>query len=280
MISATSAAVKRSPAYIALRKWQKAVGRRLQLHQYRGTQYRCPICRVSLRAFKPVWKSFWMHYQQYEYKYSPFEWETFNFGAFSCPSCGSTDRERLPALYLDRVLSAYDSTRRYRLVEFAPGQALERTIRRYPFIEYRRADLYRNDVDDRVDLTNCPYADGSVDVFICSHVLEHIPDDRKAMRELNRIITADGFGIVLVPLFPHIDETHEDASLVTVEQRWKHFGGGDHLRQYGKRDFVDRLGAAGFRIDQLGVDYFGREVFRKSGIAENSVLYVVRKARE
>ena len=49
------------------------------------------------------------------------------------------------------------------------------------------------------------------------------------------------------------------------------------MRQYGKRDFIDRLTAAGFRVDQLGVDYFGRETCRTAGIADNSVLYVVRK---
>jgi SAM-dependent methyltransferase len=175
------------------------------------------------------------------------------------------------------MFASFDVKRRYRLVEFAPSHALKRTIGRYPFIAYRSADLFRHDVDDRVDLTACPYPDGSVDVFLCSHVLEHIADDRKAMRELHRILAPDGFGIVLVPLFPHVDETHEDPSIVTMAERWKYFGGGDHVRQYGKQDFIDRLGAAGFHVDQLGVDFFGREVFRKNGIAENSVLYVVRK---
>jgi SAM-dependent methyltransferase len=202
--------------------------------------------------------------------------ETFNLGAFSCPLCDSYDRERLTALYLDRVLAAYDRQRRYRLIEFAPARARYRTVRRYPFIEYRSAAIERNDVHDRIDLTDCGYADGSVDIFLCSHVLEHIPDDRKAMRELNRILTPDGFGIVLVPLFAHIDETFEDPSIVTMRERWKYFGAGDHVRQYGKRDFIDRLTAAGFRVDQLGVDYFGRETCRIAGIADNSVLYVVR----
>lgn len=108
-------------------------------------------------------------------------------------------------------------------------------------------------------------------------MLEHIPDDRKAMRELNRILTPDGFGIVLVPLLSHIDETFEDPSIVTMRERWKHFGDGDHVRQYGKRDFIDRLTAAGFLVDQIGVDYFGRGTCRIAGIADNSVLYVVRK---
>ena len=229
--------IKRSVPYIAFREWQKALRRRLQLQRYLGTQYRCPICHVSLRAFKPTWRSYWIDYQQYEWIHSPFAMETFNLGAFSCPLCNSYDRERLTALYLDRVLASYDRQRRYRLIEFAPARALYRTVRRYPFIEYRSADFERNDVDDRIDLTDCAYADGSVDIFLCSHVLEHIRDDRKAMRELNRILTPDGFGIVLVPLLPHVDETFEDPSIVTMRERWKYFGDGDHVRQYGKRDF-------------------------------------------
>jgi SAM-dependent methyltransferase len=118
------------------------------------------------------------------------------------------------------------------------------------------------------------YADHSVDILLCSHVLEHIPDDRKAMREICRVLRPDGFAIILVPLVIGIDETHEDASLNTTAQRWKYFGMGDHVRQYGKRDFIVRLEAAGLKVDQLGIEHFGAEVFRRAGIVENSVLYV------
>jgi hypothetical protein len=64
--------IKRSVPYIAFREWQKALRRRLQLPRYRGTQYRCPICHVTLRAFKPTWRSYWIDYQQYEWIHSPF----------------------------------------------------------------------------------------------------------------------------------------------------------------------------------------------------------------
>jgi SAM-dependent methyltransferase len=163
------------------------------------------------------------------------------------------------------------------LIEFAPGEALQMKLKRYPFIAYRSADLTRKDVDERVDLTAMDgYADGSVDILLCSHVLEHIPDDRKAMREIRRVLKPDGFAIVLVPLVIGVDETHEDPSINTEAQRWKYFGMGDHVRQYGKRDFIDRLETAGLKVDQLGIEQFGAEAFRRSGIAENSVLYVAR----
>src|SRR4029077_12406824 len=114
------------------------------------------------------------------------------------------------------------------------------------------------------------------DVFLCSHVLEHVSDDRKAMRELHRILKPGGFGVVLVPLVSGVEETREDPAIDTPELRWKYYGLDDHVRQYGKRDFVHRLMGVGFAVDQLGIDHFGAAALKEAGIAEKSVLYVVR----
>ena len=272
------ARIKHSVPYIAFREWNKHLRRQLKLPYYRGTAFRCPVCEVRLRAFKPMWKSYWKGVEQYAPIHPVSAMETFNVAAFRCPSCDAFDRERLTAIYLDEVFGSLDRSRKYRLIEFAPAHALLKKLKRLPFIEYRSADLVRNDVDDRVDLTDMRgYADNSVDIFLCSHVLEHIPDDSKAMRELHRILKPGGFGVVLVPLVVGVEETHEDPRIDTDELRWKYYGMGDHVRQYGKRDFVARLTAAGFAVDQLGIDHFGAETFRTAGIADNSVLYVVRK---
>ncbi len=96
------------------------------------------------------------------------------------------------------------------------------------------------------------------------------------MREIARVLKPDGFSLLLVPLVIGVDETHEDPNLNTDELRWKYFGMGDHVRQYGKRDFVERLEGAGLSVEQLGVAHFGAETFRRAGIADNSVLYVGR----
>lgn len=264
--------------YVTVKEWKKAFLRKIKLSGYLGNEYRCTVCGVHLRAFKPIWKSYLRKAQEVGYVYPLSSLETFNMSAYSCPACDASDRERLYALYLEGVFGSLDSQRRCRFVEFAPSIALRRKLQSYPFLEYRSADLFRKTVDDQIDITDMhPYADGSVDVFLCSHILEHVPDDRKAMNELYRILRPGGFGIVMVPIIHGLDQTHEDSAIDTPELRWKHYGQDDHVRQYGKRDFLARLGAAGFRVDQFGIAYFGDESFRRAGIANDSVLYVVRK---
>ncbi len=288
MLARLNERIKRSGAYrryrhsvpfVTIREWDKRLQRKLRLSKYRGTEFCCPVCGVELRAFKPVTNSYMKMTHEAGYAYPLAAVETFNVSAYYCPSCDASDRERLYALYLDRVFRSLDRSRRYRMVEFAPSPGLQRKLKSYPFLVYRSADLYRRTVDDRVDITDMHrYADGSVDIFLCSHVLEHVPDDRRAMRELNRILRRDGFGIVMVPLVQGVEETHEDPAIDTSMLRWKYYGADDHLRQYGGRDFADRLAAAGFTVERLGVEHFGAEAFRRAGIAANSVLYVVRRA--
>jgi SAM-dependent methyltransferase len=268
---------RNSLVYDTIRRRGKVIKRALALWQYLGTNYQCPVCGIGLRAFRPMWKSYWRDVEKFAPIHPAAAFETLNLAAFTCPRCDAFDRERLIALYLERVFRSFDHGGTYRLIEFAPGDALRKKLKRIPFIAYRCVDLSRKDVDELVDLTAMGgYADNSVDILLCSHVLEHIPDDHKAMREICRILKPDGFAIVLVPLVVGIDATHEDASIDTVALRWKYFGMGDHVRQYGKRDFIARLEAARLNVDQLGIEYFGAEAFRRAGIAENSVLYVVR----
>jgi SAM-dependent methyltransferase len=269
---------KHSLVYVTLREWDKALQRRFHLRKYRGSVFCCPVCGVGLASFVAA-GSYVRMAQAHGYIYPLDAVETFNLGAYSCPSCDATDRERLYALYLDRAFAAREPARRYRLLEFAPSYGLSRKLKRTPFVDYRSADLYRNNVDDRVDITDMRgYADAAFDVVLCSHVLEHVPDDRRAMRELHRILRADGFAIVMVPLVHGVEETNEDPAIDTPALRWKYFGSDDHVRQYGQRDFADRLAAAGFTVERLGVVYFGEDTFRRAGIAAHSVLYVVRKA--
>jgi SAM-dependent methyltransferase len=267
--------------YDTVRRHGKVIKRAVRLPRYLGTKHRCPVCGIALHAFRPMWKSHWRCVEKFAPIHPAEAQETFNFAGFTCPRCDAYDRDRLTALYLEQAFRTLDPGRTYRLIEFAPGDALHTKLKRLPFIAYRSADLSRKDVDERVDLTAMGgYAEDSVDVLLCSHVLEHVPDDRRAMREICRVLKPDGFAIIMVPIIIGVDETHEDPSINTDALRWKYFGAADHVRQYGKRDFIDRLEAAGLQVDQLGIGHFGVEAFRHAGIAESSVLYVAHPRRK
>jgi ubiquinone/menaquinone biosynthesis C-methylase UbiE len=122
------------------------------------------------------------------------------------------------------------------------------------------------------------YPGASVDAFICSHILEHIPDDMRAMRELFRILKPGGWGILMVPICLRRSEVFEDPAKATTEvDRWRYFGQGDHVRIYSKQGFIERVTATGFRVDALSAENVGADAIRMCGIAKNSVLYVVQK---
>ena len=270
--------IKYTSAYANTKEIKKAVLRKLALPKYRGDKYVCPVCDTHLRTFKPIWKSFMRQIDgSHPYPYKSLQ--TFNWQSYSCPACDASDRERLIVLYLKRIGASFDPQRHYRVVEFAPSPALQRQLKHNPAFEYRSADLNRKNVDDQIDIRDMhPYRDESVDVFICSHVLEHVTEDRKAIGELYRVLAEDGFGVVIVPLINGMDETDEDKSTGSRESRFLRYGDGDHVRQYGIRDFQGRLKTAGFRVELLGKEFFGVETFLKAGIALDSVLYIVKKS--
>lgn len=205
--------------------------------------------------------------------YSPQDFETLSIENASCLICNATDRERLYALFLWDKL---DELRQQRLVHFAPEDRLSRRLRKL-VPDYRTADLSRS-ADDQVDLTKMTlYPDESFDVFICSHILEHIPEDRKAFSELYRITKRGGYGILMVPILLSLTHTYEDASKTTELERLHHFGQEDHVRIYSKSGFLERLESAGFKVHQLGVNYFGAAAFERYGIDAKSVLYIVER---
>lgn len=259
--------------------YKKALVRWLKTPFYRGDAFECPVCGSHLKNFYPIYKSFPRKLREMDFVYPLEHFETLNLAAYSCPACDASDRERLYALFLRDRLATLQSGHRYRFIDFAPSLALSRLLRTFSNIEYRTADYFRPNVDDRVDISNMPlYADNSVDLFMCSHILEHVPDDRAAMRELYRILRPGGCGIVMVPLVVGVEDTQEDPAINTPELRWKHYAQDDHLRLYGRRDLVARLVAAGFGVRALDRAHFGAPVFARAGIADNSVLYVVEKA--
>jgi SAM-dependent methyltransferase len=251
----------------------------IQAANYLGNRFACPVCGTGLARFDPLPDYYFAEWDRHQYRHSIFAEETLNVRRFSCPHCRATDRERLCALYCKQIFfsaGVRPGTReRISLIDFAPTPALSQFLRECP-VTYRSADLHNPEADDVVDLTNMSvYADRSVDMFVCMHVLEHIDDDRAALTELRRILAPGGRGIVMVPVNLSLEATYENGTLQTEADRWTHFGQHDHVRLYSKRGFRERLREAGFNIHELGIDHFGEPVFDRCGIQPRSVLYVV-----
>jgi hypothetical protein len=165
-----------------------------------------------------------------------------------CPRCGSFTRQRAMALLLDR--GVIDG----RLLHFAPEPFLDQLFARHPQVDRVTADLFIP-ADLKLDITDMDLPDASFDSIICSHVLEHVPDDKAAMSEMHRALKPGGTLLVLVPFRPE-QQTYEDPAITEPFERMMAFGQHDHVRFYGA-DLLDRLRAAGFQVeDQTGADLF------------------------
>lgn len=243
---------------------------------YTGNAHYCPVCKTGLKYFNPIDQEYLDMLDEHQMAHPMFSFETLNLFRYLCPKCTATDRDRLYALYIEKRLSA--NTQKLNMLDIAPTPALEQYLRSSPHFNYRSADLYIDRVDDKVDITDMHiYQDGRFDVFICSHVLEHVPNDMKAMRELYRVLKPGGWGIAMVPICLSIENTLEDASIQSDADRWRYYGQNDHVRMYSKDGFMNNLKAAGFKVTEIRAPFFNTGDFERCGIHKRSVLYIVEK---
>ncbi|MGB5317849.1 class I SAM-dependent methyltransferase [Eudoraea sp.] len=166
------------------------------------------------------------------------------------PSTLSLERHRLLWLYLERETDFFTSP--YKVLHFAPEQAFYKRFKKLPFKSYITTDLNSPLAEVKADICSLPFEDNSFDIILCNHVLEHIPDDRKAMSELYRVMKPGGWGILQIPQDLKREITFEDDSITDKKERAKIFGQYDHVRIYGL-DFFDRLREVGFKVKE--VDY-------------------------
>jgi SAM-dependent methyltransferase len=243
----------------------------------------CPVCGNRIKGFRPLPESYVRTASQHRYPYSFDQAETLNYQDYSCPVCGASDRDRLYALYIQGNLAKVATGGAIEILDFAPSASfsrfMKRTLGRSEFrASYQTADLSLDGVDVHVDITDMAiYGDNRFDFFICSHILEHVSDDRQALGELYRILRPRGRGILMVPIVLGLNCIDEDPAVLDESERWRRFGQGDHVRLYSKERFMERVTDAGFSIHQYGKEHFGEDGFARCGITKQSILYVVEK---
>jgi SAM-dependent methyltransferase len=191
-----------------------------------------------------------------------------------CPYCGSKKRHRLLWLFLREQTDFF--TGRSRVLHFAPERCFRKRFEKLPNLDYVTADLAPEKVKLVIDITSIPASAGSFDVILCSHVLEHVSDDRQAMRELYRVLKPGGWAAIMVPVDWDRARTFEDPSIVTPSQREQVFGQHDHVRCYG-RDVSERIESAGFTVVARSARELGPGAARKYSLSSKDRVYHCRK---
>ena len=170
-----------------------------------------------------------------------------------CPRCRSSDRERLMLLYLQHctdLLDAHPAERR-KLLHVAPERNLGWVLEREAHLDYLSVDLDVSRAMVEVDITKIPYPDDCFDAILCNHVLEHVPNDRRAMSEIRRVLRPEGLAILQVPVSLSLDAIYEDSAILAPESRERAFGQRDHVRIYSPGGYRNRLEQVGFCFEEF-----------------------------
>ncbi len=182
-------------------------------------------------------------------KFLPYGYERVRENVLA-PGTLSLERHRLFWLYLTNETEFF--TKQIRVLHFAPEQAFLKRFRKQKNLTYTTTDLNSPIADVKADICDLPFKDNSYDFIICNHVLEHIPDDTKAMQELYRVLAPGGIAILQVPYDRNRKVTFTDDSITDQKERAAIFGQYDHVRVYGM-DYFDKLRSVGFKVE--AVDY-------------------------
>jgi predicted SAM-dependent methyltransferase len=196
---------------------------------YRGNRFTDPINGKSYRAFLP-------------YGYVKIRPNVLSPGTFSL------ERHRLIWLFLQRETDFFQTPAK--VLHMAPEKAFLSRLKKMSHLDYTTCDLESPLADIKADICDLPFADASFDWVLCNHVLEHIPNDTKAMEELFRVLKPGGTALLQVPLDPKREVTFEDNNVTDKAERTKIFGQYDHVRVYGM-DYFEKLRKTGFEVVEL-----------------------------
>ena len=191
------------------------------------------------------------------------------------PSTLSLERHRLLWLYLKNETDFFIAPKK--VLHFAPEQAFYKLFRNQKNLDYTTTDLFSPLADVKADICNLPFSDNTYDIILCNHVLEHIPDDTKAMQELFRVLKPGGMGIFQIPQDIKRATTFSDDTIIDQKERARIFGQYDHVRIYG-RDYFDKLRSIGFTV--IEEDYtakLSRKMVAKYCLAPGEIIPICFK---
>lgn len=197
-----------------------------------------------------------------------------------CYNCGSFERQRLIYLYLNKFTDIFSEKNSF--LHFAPEECLYNKLNSSDNIDYLTCDVEKNErVKEIIDMCSIPFEDNKFNYIMANHVLEHVPDDIKAMNELYRVVTnyeeTNGRVILTVPIFRQYTETLEKEEYNTDELRIKYYGQKDHVRAYGT-DFQKRLENIGFKVTTYTChDLCDKEEIYRYGLLSSDIIFECKK---
>ncbi len=210
-------------------------------------------------------------------KFLPYGYETQRENALS-PSTLSLERHRLLWLYLKIETDFFTSKKTLKVLHIAPEQCFLDIFKKQKNLDYTTSDLESPIADVKADICDLPFKNEEFDIVFCNHVLEHIPDDTKAMQELYRVLKNDGLGFFQIPQDVNRDTTFEDDSITDPKERTKIFGQYDHVRVYGL-DYFDKLRSIGFKVKEVHyAKSINPELVKKYALAPNEILPICYKS--
>lgn len=208
----------------------------------------CPICDSHVRYFKPT-------------------------GVFSrpdavCPVCKSGERHRLAWLFLDREYIRFIGKK---ILHIAPEETIAKRLKGFSPNGYLSADINESRAMVKMDITQINYSDKMFNIIYCSHVLEHVSDDLKALREFHRVLADDGFAVIQVPILG--ESTFEDPTVTDPKERERLFGQHDHVRRYGP-DIKQRIEKEGFSVKEFAsADFKNVKNSQKMALKNLSIFF-------
>lgn len=234
------------------------------------------MCKRTFFSYLPVFGDGWYLKQlkQYGVNYN-FKDMTFNRWEYRCPFCGSIDRTRLIMSYIKRQ---YHGKRNLKILYFAPSQGGVKFLKeKMQQVHVDSCDLYKSGVDYHMDIQNMQeVSDNTYDLVICSHILEHVPDDERALKELYRVTKHGGEALILVPL--DLKKVwFDEANGLGEKMNWKRFGQRDHVRRYTDSVLKMRIRNAGFSCNLFTGNDVESRIRAQNAFNKYIRIYIAKK---
>jgi SAM-dependent methyltransferase len=222
--------------------------------KYAGLNQYCPVCKGYIRRFFPHGNPPREHVK--------------------CPVCGSLERHRLDWLMFKKNTDLFDGKPKT-MLHIAPENFMEVRFKRIKNLNYFSADLNRPNAMVKLDITDISCPDNTFSLIYCSHVLEHVQNDHKAIAEFYRVLKPNGWAVLQVPITT--DKTYENPAITEPEDRKKNFGQWDHVRRCGP-DYINRMKSAGFITKRLyATDVVNESDCARMGIQLDRLIFFCRK---